>query len=61
MRRKQVYPVQTNRPADCDIHYILERPFERIRRITGYLQKTGQWNNAKSAELKDRVKHGMER
>lgn len=47
--------------ADCDIHYILKRPFERIRRITGYLQKTGQWNNAKSAELKDRVKHGMER
>ena len=31
------------------------------RRITGYLQKTEQWNNAKSAELKDRVKHGMER
>ena len=51
----------THEVADCDIHYILERPFERIRRITGYLQKTGQWNNAKSAELKDRVKHGMER
>ena len=32
--------------------------FERIRRITGYL--TGnvlRWNNAKIAELKDRVKH----
>ncbi len=32
--------------------------FERIRRITGYL--TGdvtRWNNAKYAELKDRVKH----
>ena len=43
---------------DCDIHYIkLNRPFERIRRITGYLQKTGQWNNAKKAELQDRVKH----
>ena len=33
-------------------------PIERIRRITGYL--TGnvlRWNNAKIAELKDRVKH----
>jgi len=47
--------------ADCDIRYILERPFERIRRITGYLQKTGQWNNAKKAELHDRVKHTAER
>jgi hypothetical protein len=34
--------------------------FERIRRITGYLQKTGQWNNAKKAELQDRVVHEKE-
>ena len=47
--------------ADCDIHYILNRPFERIRRITGYLQKTEQWNNAKSHELEDRVTHDTER
>ena len=47
--------------ADCDIHYTtIERPFERIRRITGYLQKTGQWNNAKKAELQDRVVHEKE-
>ena len=33
-------------------------PFERIRRITGYLTgTTDTWNNAKKAELKDRVKH----
>ena len=33
-------------------------PFERIRRITGYLTgTTNTWNNAKKAELKDRVKH----
>ena len=32
--------------------------FERIRRITGYLVgTTGRWNNAKLAELKDRVNH----
>jgi hypothetical protein len=35
-------------------------PFERIRRITGYLTGTTDgWNNAKRAEEKDRVKHGM--
>ena len=32
--------------------------FERIRRITGYLVGTmDQWNNAKRAEERDRVKH----
>ena len=34
--------------------------FERIRRITGYLVGTlDRWNNAKKAEEKDRVNHGM--
>ena len=34
--------------------------FERIRRITGYLVGTlDRWNNAKKAEERDRVKHGM--
>ena len=34
-------------------------PFERIRRITGYLVGTlDRFNNAKRAEEKDRVKHG---
>ena len=33
--------------------------FERIRRITGYLVGTlERFNNAKRAEVKDRVKHG---
>lgn len=32
--------------------------FERIRRITGYLVGTlDRFNNAKKAEVKDRVKH----
>lgn len=32
--------------------------FERIRRITGYLVgTTDRWNDAKKAELHDRVKH----
>ena len=35
--------------------------FERIRRITGYLVGTTErFNNAKRAEEKDRVKHGIE-
>ncbi len=34
--------------------------FERIRRITGYLVGTMEkWNNAKKAEERDRVKHGI--
>ena len=32
--------------------------FERIRRITGYLVGTiDRWNDGKTAEEKDRVKH----
>jgi len=35
-----------------------EVPFERIRRITGYLVGTmDKWNDAKKAEERDRVKH----
>ena len=37
------------------------RPFERIRRITGYLVGTlDRFNNAKRAEERDRVKHQMD-
>ena len=36
--------------------------FERIRRITGYLVGTmDKWNNAKRAEERDRVKHGVKK
>ena len=35
-------------------------PFQRIRRITGYLTGTlDSWGDAKRAEEKDRVKHGV--
>lgn len=34
--------------------------FERIRRITGYLVGTlDRFNNAKRAEVEDRVKHSL--
>ena len=37
-----------------------ERPFERIRRITGYLVGTiERFNDAKRHEEHDRVKHGL--
>ena len=45
----------------ADLHYEFEHvPFERIRRITGYLVGTmDQWNSAKAAEEHDRVKHDV--
>ena len=45
----------------ADLNYEFEHvPFERIRRITGYLVVTmDQWNNAKAAEEADRVKHSL--
>ncbi len=43
---------------DCNFRIT---PFERIRRITGYLVgTTDRWNNAKREELNDRVKHGFD-
>lgn len=43
----------------ADIEYEFEpKPFERIRRITGYLVGSMEsWNNAKTSEEHDRVKH----
>ena len=45
----------------ADLNYEFEpAPFERIRRITGYLVGTmDQWNNAKAVEEGDRVKHSV--
>lgn len=35
-------------------------PFERIRRITGYLVGSiDRWNDAKRAEERDRVRHSL--
>lgn len=39
-------------------YQLADLQFERIRRITGYLVGTiDRWNDAKQAELRDRVKH----
>lgn len=42
-----------------DLNYTVhDIPFERIRRITGYLVGTiDRWNDAKKSEEHDRVKH----
>lgn len=44
-----------------DLNYKFQDvPFERIRRITGYLVGTmDNWNDAKTSEEKDRVKHAV--
>lgn len=45
-----------------DLYSTFEKiPFERIRRITGYLVGTiERWNSAKQAEEKERVTHSTE-
>ena len=46
----------------ADVCYHTKKiPFDRIRRITGYLVGTmDKWNDGKRAEEHDRVKHGAE-
>lgn len=52
-----------NDPEYVNLDYVLKNktnvPFERIRRITGYLVTMKRANNAKTAEIGDRVKHGL--
>lgn len=52
---------RTEDPDEYGITPVFERvPFQRIRRITGYLVgDLGRFNDAKRAEVEDRVKHGM--
>lgn len=46
--------------VDLDYELDTKQPFSRLRRITGYLVgNLSRWNNAKHAEEKDRVKHGV--
>lgn len=41
-------------------YHVKNPPFERIRRITGYLVGAmPRWNDAKRAEERDRVKHSL--
>ena len=49
----------TDNPEEYGITPVFEkRPFQRIRRISGYLVGTlDRFNDAKRAEVEDRVKH----
>lgn len=51
---------RTENPDEYGITPAFERvSFQRIRRITGYLVgDLGRFNDAKRAEVEDRVKHG---
>ena len=53
--------ISTNDAGQAILDYELQVvPFERIRRITGYLVGgMNRWNDAKRAEEHDRVKHGL--
>lgn len=42
--------------VNATIH-LKSTPFERYRRITGYIGPLSSWNDAKRAEERDRVKH----
>ena len=61
---KEIAELNINVNGDfVDISYVFsnEVPFERIRRITGYLVGTvDRFNNGKKAEERDRVKHGTQ-
>jgi hypothetical protein len=65
---KELYPEKTiesmdikldGEYVDVDYHFA-DVPFQRIRRITGYLVGTlDRFNNAKRCEVEDRVKHSL--
>lgn len=60
--RRRVVEISIRRTGNPDEHGITpvfeKVPFQRIRRITGYLVGTlDRFNNAKRAEVEDRVKH----
>ena len=57
LRKLTITPVDD----EVELEYELDaQPFERVRRITGYLVGTlDKWNDGKRAEEHDRVKHGL--
>ena len=67
-RAQKLYPEKTIQTIDLKIdgdfvdvdYHFADVPFQRIRRITGYLVGTlDRSNDAKRAEVRDRVKHGL--
>ncbi|WP_443713696.1 anaerobic ribonucleoside-triphosphate reductase [Ruminococcus sp.] len=67
-RAQKLYPEKTIEAIDLKIdgdfvdvdYHFADVPFQRIRRITGYLVGTlDRFNDAKRAEVRDRVKHSL--
>ncbi len=67
-RATELYPNQKLEELDLNVdgefvdveYHFADVPFQRIRRITGYLVGTvDRFNNAKRAEVEERVKHGI--
>lgn len=65
-RANSKYPIGSVQSLDIHVdgdfvdlqYHLTPRTFSRIRRITGYLVgDMDRWNDAKTAEEKDRVKH----
>jgi len=50
--------VMTADGDEIEVKTFEKSPIVRIRRITGYLSHTDNWNEAKKKELMDRVTHG---
>lgn len=69
VKAQEKYPEKHLRAIDLEVdgefvnakYHFSDAPFQRIRRITGYLVGTlDRFNNAKRAEEKSRIKHGMQ-
>lgn len=65
---RELYPEKTIESVDITVdgdyvdvdYHFSDVPFQRIRRITGYLVGTlDRFNNAKRCEVEDRVKHSI--
>ena len=62
---KEVGEVRISKDKDNDAKVVIaslpKQKIKRVRRITGYLVGTmDNWNDAKTAEERDRVKHSIE-
>lgn len=61
---KEVGEIRIEKDKENDAKVVIssipKQKIKRIRRITGYLSEINNFNEAKKAELNDRVKHGGE-
>lgn len=62
---KEVGEIRIEKDKENDAKVVIssipKQKIKRIRRITGYLSEKNNFNEAKKAELKDRVQHGGEK